>query len=149
MKWFDIPPVWLVFALVVTYWLDQAHFFGLSLNNAVTQFSALILIWAGLTLILLAIAEMRLKKTTIMPHLEADQLVQSGIFKFTRNPIYLGDVLILTGFIFRWDTPLALPMIPALLWILKKRFITPEENSLRCKFKQDFKSYIKNTRRWV
>jgi protein-S-isoprenylcysteine O-methyltransferase Ste14 len=149
MKWFDIPPVWLVGALIATYWLGQAQPFGLSLDHAITQFLAAVLIGGGLILMLLAIAEMRRKKTTVIPHLEADYLVQSGIFKRTRNPIYLGDVLILAGFILRWDAPLALPLIPALFWILETRFIVPEEDRLRRKFRQDLHRYAEKTRRWV
>ena len=98
---------------------------------------------------LLAITEMRRQNTTVIPHLEADQLVQSGIFKRSRNPIYLGDVLILAGFILRWDAPVALPLIPILLWVLEKRFVIPEETRLRRKFRQDFFKYIQKTRRWI
>ncbi|WP_187292549.1 hypothetical protein [Octadecabacter antarcticus] len=64
MKWFDIPPVWLVGGLIVTYWLGQAQPFGFSLDHAITQFLGAVLIGAGLILIMLAIAEMRRKKTT-------------------------------------------------------------------------------------
>ena len=62
MKWFDITPVWLVGALIATYWMGQAQPFGLSLEHAFTQFLAAVLIGGGLILMLLAIAEMRRKK---------------------------------------------------------------------------------------
>ncbi|AGI66934.1 hypothetical protein OAN307_c12340 [Octadecabacter antarcticus 307] len=73
--------------------------------------------------------------------------MQSGVFKRTRNPIYLGDVLILAGFLLRWDAPVALPLILALFWILETRFIVPEEDRLRRKFRQDFHRYTDKTRR--
>ena len=149
MKWIDIPPVWLGAALALTFWLGRANPFGLTLDHPVTQFLAAVLIGAGLILMLLAVTEMRRQKTTIIPHLEADRLVQSGIFKRSRNPIYLGDVLLLAGFILRWDAPLALPLIPVLFWILETRFILPEEDRLRRKFRQDFYRYTQKTRRWL
>ena len=80
---------------------------------------------------------------------EADRLIQSGIFKRTRNPIYLGDTLILLGLILRWEAVLALPLVPIFLWILEKRFIIPEENRLRRKFRADFARYCQKTRRWI
>ncbi len=149
MKWIDIPPVWLLAFLLAAYFLGQSQPLDLSIAHPVTQFLAAVLVGGGLILMLLAITEMRRQKTTVIPHLEADQLVQSGIFKRTRNPIYLGDVMILAGFILRWDAPVALPLIPILLWVLEKRFVIPEENRLRRKFRQDFFKYTQKTRRWV
>lgn len=148
-KWLDIPPTWLAVCLGLAYWLGRAQVFGLSLGHPMTQFLAAVLIGAGGILMLLAITEMRRHKTTVIPHLEANRLVQSGIFKRSRNPIYLGDVLILTGFILRWDAIAALPLIPVLFWVLEKRFILPEEDRLRRKFRQDFYRYTQKTRRWV
>lgn len=149
LKWIDIPPVWLGLCLALAYWLGLKKPFWLSFDHAVTQFLSAVLIGAGLILMLLAVAEMRRQKTTVIPHLEADRLVQSGIFKRSRNPIYLGDVLLLTGFILRWDAPVALPLVPVLFWILETRFVIPEEDRLRRKFRQDFYRYTEKTRRWL
>jgi protein-S-isoprenylcysteine O-methyltransferase Ste14 len=149
MKWVDFPPIWLFAALGIAYWLGQAQPWGLSFDHPVIQFFAAVFVGAGLILMLLAVTEMRRHKTTVIPHLEADTLVQTGIFKRTRNPIYLGDALVLAGLILRWDAPVALPLIPVLIWVLEKRFIIPEENRLRRKFRQDFDRYTQNTRRWV
>lgn len=149
LKWIDIPPVWLVAAIAVTYGVGQRRPLGLSLDHPVTQFLAAVLIGAGLILMLLAVSEMRRQKTTVIPHLEADNLVQSGIFKRTRNPIYLGDVLVLAGVILRWDAVLALPLVPLLFWVLETRFVIPEEDRLRRKFRQDFHRYTEKTRRWM
>ncbi len=149
MKWLDIPPVWLLAALAVSYVLGRVRPFGLSLDSAVTQFLAAILIGAGLILIALAVVEMRRRRTTVLPHQEADVLVQSGIFRRTRNPIYLGDLCLLAGFILRWDAPLALPLVPLLMWLLERRFILPEEDRLRRKFRKEFFRYTQKTRRWL
>ena len=149
MKWIDIPPIWLFAALVLSYWLGEVAPFGLSLGHPITQFLAAVLIGAGVILMLLAVSEMRRQRTTVIPHLEPERLVQSGIFKRTRNPIYLGDILILAGFILRWDAPVALPLVPLLLWILETRFVIPEEDRMRRKFRQEFYRYTEKTRRWI
>lgn len=98
---------------------------------------------------LLAVSEMRKHRTNVTPHLNAVHLVVSGIFKRSRNPIYLGDVLILTGLILRWDAVLALPLIPVFISILERRFIVLEENRLRITFRADFAKYCQRVRRWL
>ena len=100
-------------------------------------------------LIVLAATEFRRHRTTIVPHREAERLIRSGIFTRSRNPIYLGDSLILAGLILRWDAVLALPLVPVFVWIIEKRFILPEEDRLRRKFRMDYAQYCEKTRRWV
>lgn len=149
IRWIDLPPVWLLGALALA-WAQAVHFpAGLSFGEAWADFAGGLLVGGGVVLALLAVYEMRRQRTTIIPHLDADRLVSSGIFSRSRNPIYLGDVLILTGFILRWDSVLALPLIPVFVWILERRFIIPEENRLRRKFRADFARYCQKTRRWV
>lgn len=146
MKWFDIPPVWLAAALVFTWYIGQMS--TLSYSGAVTDLLGGMLVGGGLVLMLLAFVEMRKWKTTVVPHMQANHLVTSGIFKRTRNPIYVGDALVLLGLILRWDAPLALPLLPIFVWIIERRFIIPEENRLRQKFRKDFAGYCEKTRRW-
>ncbi|WP_377513074.1 methyltransferase family protein [Octadecabacter sp. R77987] len=149
MKWIDMPPVWLLAAAVTTWFIGQAAPLGLTFGGAWADFAGGICIGGGLILMLLAITEMRKRRTTVIPHRDADALVTSGIFKRSRNPIYLGDALILLGLILRWDAPLALPLVPVFVWVIERRFIIPEENRLRTKFRQDFYRYTEKTRRWV
>lgn len=149
MKWFDIPPVWLAGFLAATYWIGQTRPFGLSLAHPVTDLLSAFCLGAGVILILLAATEMRRQRTTIIPHMQPDRLVQTGIFKRSRNPIYLGDALILAGFVLRWDAVAALPLIPIFMWIIEKRFILAEEDRLRRTFRQDFHRYSEKTRRWM
>ncbi|WP_245910687.1 methyltransferase family protein [Pelagimonas varians] len=149
MKWIDMPPVWLAGALGLAWWQKTYFSQGLSFGPGFADFFGGIFIGGGLILMALAVHEMRRYHTTIIPHQTASRLVSSGIFKRSRNPIYLGDVMILTGFILYWDAVLALPLIPVFFWILEKRFIEPEEEGLRRKFVADFKRYSQQTRRWL
>ncbi len=97
----------------------------------------------------LAAYEMRNRRTTIIPHRDADALVTTGIFSRSRNPIYLADVMILSGMILYWGAVLSLPLVPILLWLLERRFVIPEEDRLRRKFRADFARYCQKVRRWV
>ncbi|NBD30037.1 MAG: isoprenylcysteine carboxylmethyltransferase family protein [Alphaproteobacteria bacterium] len=144
-----MPPVWLALALGAAWRLGQWRPFNLSFGGNWVGLPGGLLVGAGLVLMLLAVVEMRKQRTTLIPHQEADRLVQTGIFKRTRNPIYLGDTLVLAGLILYWDVPLALPLVPVFVWIIERRFILPEEKRLRRKFRQDFFRYTEKTRRWI
>ncbi|WP_305970577.1 MULTISPECIES: isoprenylcysteine carboxylmethyltransferase family protein [unclassified Mameliella] len=149
MKWMDMPPVWLVGALGLA-WVQKTHFgYGLGFGPVVADLLGGLLVGGGVILMALALYEMRRHRTTVIPHREADRLVTSGIFKRSRNPIYLGDSMILLGIILYWDAVLALPLVPIFVWVIERRFIVPEENHLRRKFRAAFARYEKDVRRWI
>lgn len=149
MRWIDIPPVWLI-GFILAAGLQARYLpMGLSLGGPVTNLLAGLLIGGGLILMVLAVHEMRRQRTTIVPHKVPRALVQSGIFSRTRNPIYLGDVLVLTGFILKFDAVLSLVLIPVFVWVIERRFIIPEENRMRREFRADFARYEQKVRRWV
>ena len=145
----DIPPVWLLGTALLAW--AQARFLplGLSLDGWFADLLSGVLIGAGILLAILAIVEFRRFKTTVIPHQMPTSMVQTGIFKFSRNPIYLGDVLILAGLILRFDAVLSLLLIPVFVWVLERRFILPEEDRLRRAFRADFARYERRTRRWI
>ena len=148
-KYIDIPPVWLFAALGVAWWQKTHYDFGLNFGPVLADLLGGLLVGAGVVLIALAAYEMRRHRTTIMPHETPDALVTSGIFKRSRNPIYLADSLILTGMILYWDAVLSLPLIPVFVWWIEKHFILAEEKRLRRNFRADFARYEKQTRRWL
>lgn len=147
MKWIDIPPIWLLGSLVLAYLVSLWS--SLSFGGGWADFLGGLLVGGGLILMGLAVIEMRKARTTVIPHMDPNRLVTTGIFRRTRNPIYLGDALVLAGLILRWDAPLALPLIPIFVWIIERRFILAEEDRLRRAFRQDFYRYTQDTRRWI
>jgi protein-S-isoprenylcysteine O-methyltransferase Ste14 len=86
--------------------------------------------------------------TTVLPHKRADRLVTHGAFRFRRNPIYMGEVLIflglaqVTGNI--WLAIMAPLFALAVLWLA----ILPEERHLEARFGEDYLDYKGRTRRW-
>ena len=148
-RWLNIPPVWLALALVIAYFQARYVHFGLSLSHPITDMMAGLSIGAGVLLMVLAVIEMRRHHTTVIPHREADHLVTTGVFKWTRNPIYLGDALVLFGFILHWDAVLSLAILPIFIMAIDYGFIVQEEDRLRRKFRSDFERYMRDTRRWI
>ena len=148
-KWVDMPPVWLLAFLLVAWVQATQYPMGLGFGDTWADLLGGLLVGGGLLLIVMAAMEFRRYKTTIVPHETPERLIQSGIFKRSRNPIYLGDALILTGLILRWDAVLSLPLIPVFVWVIEKRFVIPEEDRMRRTFRMDFARYCEKTRRWL
>jgi protein-S-isoprenylcysteine O-methyltransferase Ste14 len=149
MKRIDLPPLWLLGFAVLAWFQARFWSMGLNFGDGFVDLLAGLLIGGGIILTALAVVEFRKHRTTINPHDTPSSLIRSGIFKRSRNPIYLADVMILTGLILLFDAVLALPLIPIFVWILEKRFIVPEENRMRREFRADFARYEEQTRRWV
>lgn len=148
-KWLDMPPVWLAGSIAIA-WLQARYWpMGLSLASPLTDLLSGLLIGGGVLLMLLAFAEFRKQRTTVIPHQTPTRLIQSGIFSRTRNPIYLGDALILAGFVLLFDAVSSLALVPLFIWLIERRFILPEENRLRRTFHADFARYERKVRRWL
>jgi len=149
MKNLELPPVWLV-AFIAIAWAQSVYApMGLNFGTGFADLLGGLLVGGGLLLMLMAVLEFYRHKTTIMPRRDSSHFVQSGIYKKSRNPIYLGDALILAGLILRWDAVLSLPLIPIFVWVIEKRFIEGEENHLRRTYRAQYASYLNRVRRWI
>ncbi|MEM8592075.1 MAG: isoprenylcysteine carboxylmethyltransferase family protein [Pseudomonadota bacterium] len=143
LKWIDLPPVWLA-AFAAAAWIIAPFDAG----PLAKTFGAA-LVTTGLVLILWAAMTMFRARTTVVPHLRATSLVTTGPFRFSRNPIYLADALILAGLLLRWGLPWALPSVILLIWIINRRFILGEEARLKEDFGAKFDAWCAKTRRWI
>ena len=158
MKWIDLPPVWLAGFIAVVYviglqdWLSARpafEIFGIDFEENRFGWGGELFIAAGLIAMIAAVIEMVKHRTTVIPHREADALVETGIFAFSRNPIYLGDVLVLIGCVIYFQAVLALLLVPVFIYVIRQRFILPEEDRLFAKFGDAFDDYCEMTRRWI
>lgn len=106
---------------------------------------------AGFLIDLVSVAAFVRARTTVNP-LAPDKtsaLVISGLYRFSRNPMYLGMLMILLGWGLYLGDALAFP--PAGLFIILIEFLQlrPEERALEEKFGDDFRAYKKRVRRWI
>ena len=145
---FDWPPVWLLLSMFVA-WGIARYLPALTLDVPGQSWLGRGLIALGVALMVLAAWEMRRARTTIVPRRDPSALVTSGIFRFSRNPIYLGDELVLAGWIVLLGAPLALPLLWVFPKLIVKRFIRGEEEKMRAHFGEDFERWAARTRRWI
>jgi protein-S-isoprenylcysteine O-methyltransferase Ste14 len=150
MRQVDVPPLWLLLFLVLAWIVARLDPWSLSLGGVGLQrLLAGLLVGGGALLIAVAVVQMHQHRTPVIPRKRATRLVETGIFRRTRNPIYLGMALILLGWILRLDAPLALPLLPLFIWVIERRFIRGEEAGLARHFPKDWERYRQATRRWL
>ncbi len=148
MKHIDIPPFWLVLFIAAAWVLGQAVATPRFLPVFFTGLGVL-LVLGGFLLMLWSVLTMVRAKTTPVPRRDPSAIVTSGPFSFSRNPIYLGDAMILLGLILWWQAWIALILVPIFMLLIQGRFILDEEKRLASQFGDDFLRYCGNTRRWI
>lgn len=147
LKEFDLPPVWTGLAVILAWQLGRLWPWGLL--GGVGSFFGLALTIFGCLLMVAAAAHMFLKRTTIIPHRVPTTIVRTGLFAITRNPIYLGDLLIFAGALVYFEALWALPLLVGFVWLIETRFILAEEARLRAKFGAEFDTWAARTARWL
>ncbi len=144
----DLPPIWLMAAIALV-WLQVWIWPTLTVTFPGQDLLRGVLIFGGLGLIFWALWAFRRHATSAVPHQMPDRIITSGPFAFSRNPIYLGDLMILAGVIAGYGAWPALVLIPLLQVILVRRFISPEEARMKENFGADFDAFASQTRRWL
>lgn len=146
-----VPPVVLVLVAGFLMWLVSRTLPPFALPSPARGIVALALAGVGAAVGFAGVAGFRRAKTTVNPTSPgaASSLVTTGVHAFTRNPMYLGLVLILVG----WGSILgnALSVVIVALFVLyMNRFqIHPEEKALLAGFGESFLAYKKRVRRWL
>ncbi len=149
MKGFpDLPPLWLVLFMVLAWALARFAPIALSVDSNLQRFGMLLLA-LGLAFIFWAAAWFWKKKTTIEPHHTPGTLIIEGPYRLSRNPIYLGMVLILSGQVVWFGALSPAVLIPIFLFVLSRRFAVPEEAALVEAFGEEGRAYLSATRRWI
>ena len=80
---------------------------------------------------------------------QASTLVTSGVYRFTRNPMYVGILLLLAAVAAHLGSVLALLGLPAFVFWIGRFQIAPEERALRAKFGSAYDDYTRAVRRWL
>lgn len=148
VKWIDLPPVWLIGALGLALGLDRLAP-GLGLGSAPLSWLGVVLIGAGGVAMGLGAFELVRHRTTFIPRRKPSHFVRQGIFRISRNPIYLGDALVLTGAILVLDVLPALVLVPAFMALITRRFILGEEAGLVEAFGRSAEAWFSKVRRWL
>jgi protein-S-isoprenylcysteine O-methyltransferase Ste14 len=103
----------------------------------------------GFVIIFLAAWRFRAAATNIPPSLPSTALVVDGIYRRTRNPMYLGTTLVYLGLGVAAGSIWAIVLVVPLLWVINTGVIAREEHYLERKFGDAYRAYKARVRRWL
>ena len=143
-----VPPVYLLLCLVAVFLMDR--FVPLwRFDGEPLALAGKLLALLGIAIILWPFFDFLRAKTGDVPFTEATTLVTGGLYRVTRNPMYLGMAAILLGAAFIRGSLGAMLPVPLFMMIIQARFILGEERFLEEAFGAEYLAYKNSVRRWL
>ena len=142
------PPMWLAIGIIVQFVCNE-YFPGMRFTTVAGQVIGGVILVIGLVLLVVAGGLFKQADTDMIPFREVSALVTTGVYRFTRNPMYLGMALVLLACAVTVGAATAFIVPPLFMVIIHFRFILPEEQMLREIFPEEFPAYCRKVRRWV
>lgn len=146
-----IPPPIVMLLTAGAMWLVAYAMPAASLSWPRQWLVALVLAVTGIGLAVQGARSFRRASTTVNPLKPetTSSLVTSGIYRFTRNPMYLGMSIVLTGWTVFLGNLVALIGVPVFMLYIGRFQIAPEERVLITLFGKEFSDYQQQVRRWL
>ncbi|HRK53962.1 MAG TPA: isoprenylcysteine carboxylmethyltransferase family protein [Cyclobacteriaceae bacterium] len=144
------PPLFYVIIFLISIYSQKAlplptMFF----ETSVAFIAGILFVMSGLIVTLPALIKFFRTKNTLIAIKPANTLQTSGIYSVSRNPMYLGLLVLYTGIAFIQGNLWTLLFIPIVLWIVTKFIIVKEEKYLGRTFGSNYTAYCKKVRRWI
>ena len=143
-----LPPLLHLGGLLVGYGLDQALNWSLPAFTG-RQGIAATLALIAIAVLLTALLQLARARTTVMPHRAARTLITGGVFRLSRNPIYLAFALLHLACALSLGSPGMLLMLVAVLWVMHSHVIAAEEAFHAQRFGAQWQAYRQRVRRWL
>jgi protein-S-isoprenylcysteine O-methyltransferase Ste14 len=146
-----VPPVALSMVFAIVMWAASAVFSAASLPLPRASIVAFAFALIGGGTAVAGVSAFRRHHTTVNPMKpeETASIVTAGIYRFTRNPMYLGFAFVLVGWAMYLENLAALLLVPAFVAYMTRFQIKPEERALLAKFGPSFADYMAMVRRWI
>lgn len=146
-----VPPLAQVAVFAGLMWLAARAVPALAFAFPGQLAAALLLVAAGALVAGAGVVAFRRARTTVDPRDpgKSTELVATGIYRASRNPMYLGFLLALAGWGVFLGNVLALAALPLFVAAMNRLQIAPEERALRARFGDSFTRYERSVRRWL
>lgn len=142
------PPLVYAAGLGLSWWLEHLVSLGFAPSMAVQQI-AWIVLGVGSVLMLWAVLTIWQHHTTVNPYKGVSNLVTTGPFVFSRNPIYLADVIVYFAVMVLMGTVWPVFFAPLVWVVMRYGVIAHEEAHLTAKFGEVYLAYCQRVRRWI
>ena len=145
-----IPVVQVIIAMVLMASIQSTiptFTYTLPLSNYISGS----LVFIGIIIGFSAICSFRKHQTTVNPSKpeSSSTVVNSGIYHYSRNPMYVAMLLALLAYAFYLENLLAFVICGVFIWYISKYQIIPEERMLEKLFGQEYQHYCQKVRRWI
>ncbi len=144
----DVPPVYFLLAILSMAALDRWLPIAALLDQPWT-YLGLIDILAGVGLAVWAARLFSRAGTGLKPFTPSTAVVLKGPFRFTRNPMYLGMMIVLVGGFLLLGSLGPILVIPVFFWWIHTHFVLPEEAHMERHLGQAYLDYKQSVRRWI
>ena len=142
------PPILLIGAVLVGYGLQQV--WALELPNwAGWSVAAWALLSGGAAILIAGWIHFYRAKTNILHHRPTSNLIQSGIYRFSRNPIYVSGLVLQLGVALLMNNLWIVLLVPVSKLVFDRYVIALEEAYLERAFGQVYLDYKRTVRRWL
>jgi protein-S-isoprenylcysteine O-methyltransferase Ste14 len=139
------PPLVFLGALLIGLALDGPRLpFGHNLENMLGWLG----IVAGMGIILTALGLFRRAGTNAEPWKTSTSIVTDGVYRWTRNPMYLGMALTYAGIALVCDSLAALILLVPVVFVIQRQVIEAEEAYMEARFGEPYRAYKASVRRW-
>ena len=144
-----IPPPIVTLAFGLLIYFSKGIF--PAIENQLTFYFGILLMFSGFFIFISAVSSFKSSKTTVNPLSpeQATKLVTEKVFKYSRNPMYLGMTAMLGSLSLFFNPIGGIILIALFCTYITKYQIIPEEKVMKNLFKEEFEEYKKTTRRWV
>jgi protein-S-isoprenylcysteine O-methyltransferase Ste14 len=145
-----VPPPAVVLVMGVVMWLTSRAVPALLFDLPAHNWLAIVVVLAGFVTGISGVLTFRKAKTTVNPlKPSASSLVTWGVYARTRNPMYLGGLIMLFGWAIFLTNALAFLFLPAYVLYINRFQIAPEERVLMSLFGKAYVAYQARARRWL
>ena len=146
-----VPPLALAVAFALAMWLAAAQAPVLAFELPAHRVIAALVASLGVALVLVAGLGFRRAGTTVNPTKPqaTTSVVDTGIYRISRNPMYVGFLLVLAGWAAFLSHVLPFLFLPAYVGYMNRFQIAPEERMLGARFGAGYENYRQRVRRWL
>ena len=142
------PVIFLIF-IVLGLALNWILHLPILTNLLVARVAGLLVVGVGFFVGGSAVVEMRRVHTSPNPHKPVTTLVEAGVFRYSRNPVYLAMFVIYIGIAICINVLWLIFLFPVLLWSVGNWVVKSEEDYLERRFGDVYREYKKRVRRWI
>jgi protein-S-isoprenylcysteine O-methyltransferase Ste14 len=142
------PPVFYIVGIVAAIILNKYYVFPINANETI-KMASIVPFVVGVLFFIFAVKIFRQNKQSPSVHATSVKIYQTGVYAYSRNPVYFGVSLVMFSIALFFDNAWMILMLFLILIVMTQLVIKKEEIYLEKKFGSEYLEYKKKVRRWI